>query len=310
MARLSEPARFYLLAGAGICLFVEGGLWLMGRPALHAQPREPAPGTVALPVRPASPVTQGYPGILLAQDAVDVAATKEGLLTQLSVGLGAHVDAGQLLGTVNAEAEREDLALAEAQLDEDEAGLAKAKLERERAEERLARDERIAGNLSAAELSESRYGLRLATVAESLAQARVRERTAVIAQAKAHLSKAELRAPFSGVISARFLAPGAHVQAGSPVLRVLGEGTLQVRFAVPGEVSRALAPGQTVQVEVAGGEPLSAEVERVAPEVDAASRTVTVEAVVKDGRAGLLRSLAGTSVRVQVPPSPAQASRP
>jgi len=65
---------------------------------------------------------------------------------------------------------------------------------------------------------------------------------------RALISRALLLAPFDGAVSERYLDPGAVVQPGTRVLRVVRQGPLRVRFRLTQrEVSR-VSVGSPIQV--------------------------------------------------------------
>lgn len=105
--------------------------------------------------------------------------------------------------------------------------------------------------------------------------ARVRQLDATIQSTDVDLEKSVLRAPFAGRVSQRLIDEGVVVASGQSVLRLVEGGTLEARIGVPPAIANRLALGsqQTVQVE---GSAYLAEVAAQLPELDTASRTVTV----------------------------------
>lgn len=99
------------------------------------------------------------------------------------------------------------------------------------------------------------------------------------------LSKSILKAPFSGIVSARTLDEGVVVGAGQSVLRLVEEGNLEARIGVPNQVAESLPLGSTQPIEVQG-QRYPAKVTGRLPEVESSSRTVTV--VLKLSDAGAL----------------------
>ena len=49
-----------------------------------------------------------------------------------------------------------------------------------------------------------------------------------------------LRAPFAGTVAMRFHDAGNRVEAGEPIARIVGDGKMTLRFAVPPEHARAI----------------------------------------------------------------------
>lgn len=109
----------------------------------------------------------------------------------------------------------------------------------------------------------------------SAQSARVRQLDANIQSIDVELEKSVLRAPFGGRVSQRLIDEGVVVAGGQSVLQLVEGGTLEARIGVPPAIANRLAPGsqQTVQVE---GSSYVAEIAALLPELDTASRTVTV----------------------------------
>ena len=103
-----------------------------------------------------------------------------------------------------------------------------------------------------------------------------RERTD---QLREMLRDAQIVAPFDGTIAARYVDPGTTVSRSAPIVRVISPTSLVIRFAVPEEQAADIALGREVIVRVASMDAtMSAVIESIAPEIDAALRMVVVEA--------------------------------
>lgn len=87
--------------------------------------------------------------------------------------------------------------------------------------------------------------------------------------------KAHIYAPFSGVVSERYLEQGSRAGVGEPALRLLDIGQLEAHVGVPRQLARSLTPGQIVRVQV-DGELVEGPVLAVGAELKAQSHTVTV----------------------------------
>jgi multidrug efflux pump subunit AcrA (membrane-fusion protein) len=150
--------------------------------------------------------------------------------------------------------------------------------------------------VSKEELAEAEVELRTGEATLEAAKAVRLERRAAVEQLRRRLARSELRAPFAGRISRRYLDPGATVAPGDPVVRLATTETLRLRFAVPPEEAAELAPGSRVVVMTDDGRPLSrAVVLWIAPEIDPVSQRILVAAVPEDGSPGLH---AGLGVRL------------
>ncbi|MBZ0231595.1 MAG: HlyD family efflux transporter periplasmic adaptor subunit, partial [Deltaproteobacteria bacterium] len=86
-------------------------------------------------------------------------------------------------------------------------------------------------------------------------------------------------APFSGTVALRFKDAGATVGPGTPIVRLVGEEGLRLRFAVPPARMNELAPGKEVDATIdTVDRPLVAIVRQVSPALDPASGMIVVEA--------------------------------
>jgi RND family efflux transporter MFP subunit len=113
-------------------------------------------------------------------------------------------------------------------------------------------------------------------------------------------SYAGLRAPFAGVVTQRFVDPGALAAPGAPLLTVQDASTLRVTVHTTPDAVRGLRVGARLDVEIEG-EPATAIVEGVVP---AMGGLYAVNALVEN-RAGVF--LAGSSATAQLPGGTARA---
>ena len=104
----------------------------------------------------------------------------------------------------------------------------------------------------------------------ALAAAQVSEKRAALAHTQTQAARRELRAPFAGVVLARFADPGVALSAGSAVLRLAESGRPEILVDTDeGNLGR-LAIGQKASVTAQGfpGRSFSATLERIGPGVD------------------------------------------
>jgi hypothetical protein len=99
-------------------------------------------------------------------------------------------------------------------------------------------------------------------------------------------------------VARRYLEPGALAGPGQPNVRLIGGGSLIVRFAAPPEQARSLSAGQPVLVEL-GGADLPAVIEQVSPEIDPPSGMVILVATLDPAAHGAGRVKPGSVVRVR-----------
>lgn len=181
------------------------------------------------------------------------------LVEEIHVEIGDRVRAGQVLAT----------------LEDDEARLAvqAARAEAEEARADFARME---------ELLEKE----VATQAQHDESRSVKERAeAALARAELELARTRVRAPFSGVVSRRYIRVGELVQDGSPLFRVTAMAPLRARLLVPENRVAAFRSGSPVELTGLNGRATRARVLLVGPTVDPGSgtREVLIEIDEPDG---------------------------
>ena len=252
-----------------------------GKAVPTATPAAPPPAAVAVAAPTASadePRRTGWIGVVVARQSVDVKADTQGRVLAVRVAIGDRVRKGDPIATLDTSLAAQDLEMARsqlrgAQIDERRAGDEMA--------EAVARNDRRQKNpdfFSREDLSQAALQAKTATAAYEVARSRVAEQEARVRQLATTLSRNEIRAPFDGRVAERFADAGAVVGPGTPVVRLISAGDLLVRAAVPPEEARRLTVGQPVTVSLRTP-PLSipGTLERIAPEVDAASQMVLVE---------------------------------
>lgn len=236
------------------------------------------PASASVPAPSAPPARKGWIGVLVARESVDVTAESPGRVLAVHVQIGDRVRRGDRIATLDTRVMAQDLEMARSSL---RAAEAEERRSADELAEAKARNERRQANpdfFSKEDLAEVALQAKTAAAAYEVAQARVAEQRSRIRQLEAGLSQNEVRAPFDGRVAERFADAGALVGPGTAVVRLISAGDLQVRAAVPPEEARALHVGDPVAVTVRTQNlRLSGTVERVAPEVDAASQMVLIE---------------------------------
>ncbi len=136
----------------------------------------------------------------------------------------------------------------------------------------------VAQNRASMAAAEERLDeLREGTRAEQLTaqRAKVDALRANLQLLQVQISETEIVAPFSGIIARRTVDEGAVVGPETSILRLIQVEPLEAKFGVSASDTPWLSPGAAVTVLV-DGEPWSAAVSRVEPELDAATRTQAV----------------------------------
>ena len=197
--------------------------------------------------------TVGFPATVHSVDRADLATRVSGTVVRVAVDVGGRVGRGDVL-----------LALDDADV---AARNRRAEAQLERARGALARIESLNADGAATdqELDDARATFGVAE--------------AGLAEARAQQAYTVLRAPFSGVVTARNVDPGDLVSPGRHVLTLAGSGGLEVSADLPGAFEGRIEIGDTLTlVRPETGARIPVAVVRVAPALEAATRRFRVEA--------------------------------
>jgi RND family efflux transporter MFP subunit len=301
-----RPAAALADGALAACLAAGLGFWLAGCDG--AAPRaagEPPPAVAVGEVAPAGPSARrdddaGWVGVLLPRRSVDVAVDSTGEVTAVTAQVGDRVRRGDPLARIDTEPVRQALAVAEASLAAQRAEASRARVELAEARARLARREALPESFSREDLGAAELDQETAAAALEAALARVTEQEARVASLMREVNRTEVRAPFDGTVALRLVDTGDLVRPGLPIVRLISSDELLLRFAVPPDAARGLAPGLSVTATLEpSGLQLEATVRDVAPEVDAAALMVFVEATVSVEAAASQGAQAGMVARVR-----------
>lgn len=254
---------------------------------------------------PESTETDTWPGVLLAPASVDIAPTIDGRLSQVRLNVGDRVEKDDIVALLDDRLHKDALAVALAGKHAAAADAHRASIELFQARDRQTRRDAVVKTddgqtlqvVSGEEAAQARFATQAAASRAASAGAGAAERAARVKQLKTALSETQLRAPFAGIVAARYADPGTFVRPGQAVLRIIATTDLHVRFAVPEERGKKVAASTKVRVLV-DDKVLDATVSAIAPEVEPASRTVFVDASLTGVTGTAAAALAGRVVRV------------
>jgi RND family efflux transporter MFP subunit len=259
-----------------------------------APSRETVQAPVVVARRTTLPAFHSVAGTVCSQTASTLAANVVGTVVRVAVAEGDRVRAGDVLVEIDAREPRAQAERASAGRDELERAIDAAKANAQLAESTFRRFEalRERGSASLQEYDEARARHTAAQAELARLGASRRGAQAAVTQAAAVLGYSSVRAPIAGVITARFVDPGAQAAPGVPLVAIEEERAMRVDATVPEGIP--VTAGARAFVE-AGDQRLDARVVQVQPSVDSAARS----ALVKLELARPLR--AGTYVRVSFP---------
>lgn len=279
-----------------------------------AQPRLLPVETLTLDALPAYRATRAYTGQVVARRSSDLGFERSGKLVDLAVDEGDRVTAGQPLATLDtltlrttkqqlqaqrvqamarlaemrAGPRRHTIDAAQAEVQEQKAELALANLQRKRRQELMEKGVISREEYDAAHAETQTWQARLDAAQRRLEELQagtrreqIRAQEALVAQFDANLAaieidldKSVLKAPFAGKVASRTVDEGTVVSAGQALLRLVEDAHLEVHVGVPPHVTANLTPGSPQAVRI-GPSQHRAQVDRILPELDTTTRTVT-----------------------------------
>jgi RND family efflux transporter MFP subunit len=234
---------------------------------------------------------------------VDIMSKVSGYIKQIKVDIGDHVQAGQILATLEIPEMQDDLTRAAATIDQANAELATARDELQRAQ--TAHDiahlsysrvldvaKREPGLVPQQDVDEAHSRDLVAEAQVSAAKSRIVE-----CQQRVRVSQAEqaqfqtlyqygvIAAPFEGVVTKRYANNGSLIQAGTasqtqamPVIRLSENGLLRLALPVPESAVPSIHLGEPVMVHVSAlNRSFPGRVARFADKVDESTRTMKTE---------------------------------
>jgi membrane fusion protein (multidrug efflux system) len=254
-------------------------LWLAL--AVSAPAADPARPVEVQTTRPARGEIIRYvtlPGTLKANQQATLYAKVAGYLKSVAVDKGDRVQAGQSLGEIEVPELIADVAKYKAELVRAEAEVKVADVEAGR----LSRAQKQSSDLVLPQAVDNAEGrLAMARAGVEVARANV-ERTDTL------LRYAKITAPFAGIVTARFVDPGAFIPSATSgsaaqtaaIVTLADFNTVRAQVALP-EVEAALAQvGQPVNLSVEGlpGKRFAGKISRMSYALDEAARTMLIEA--------------------------------
>jgi RND family efflux transporter MFP subunit len=251
---------------------------------------------VATPVERGTAVSQGTELIRLSSSETDAQmqeaeANAAQIAARLGLAQGAEFDAGLTPEVQNARASFE---LAESEFNRiksllDQKVVSQSEFDQRRTQMEAARQQFEAAKNGAAQ----QY--------QVLQSARAR-----VALARKALADTVVRAPFNGLVAERLVSVGDYVTKGMKVAVVVRVNPLRVQLTVPEQFVSAVAVGAPVsfQVDAYPGRSFIGKVRYLSPTVEAAQRSLIVEAVVDNPANELKPGLFATALIERPTPTP------
>jgi len=251
---------------------------------------DPVPAAAAAPAsQPASMATPPVPtdnrytasGPIVVENQVDVAAQREGMVTQILAETGTRVRKGDTLARLDDRQIVADLEAARAKTASIEADLNNWKAEAKVLESDFERARKMweAKLIPQEQFEHARYKAEadqwdVKRVEQLLVNARDTQQSLGL-----ELEKTQITAPFDGIVARRYIRVGQTVSRGERLIWVTATSPLRVRFTLPSRFVSQVRLGQMVAITVADANPgqeHAARVVQMSPVVDPASGTIEV----------------------------------
>ncbi len=253
-----------------------------------------APAPASPPAHVASPTNDAVvaSGPIVVENQLDVEALREGVIATILVQPGTAVRKGQLLARLDDRQISADLDAAadrvralEANLQNWQAETKVLQADRSRAE-KLYADQVIAKEeLDHAVYKEEADEFEIKRESESLNNAKD-----VLKSLQLEKEKANITAPFDGIVARRYVRVGQKVAVNDRLFWVTALAPLQVRFTLPERFFGSIHEGALLTVSSADISPESkytARVVQVSPVVDPSSGTIEILAQITDSNSAL-----------------------
>jgi RND family efflux transporter MFP subunit len=220
-------------------------------------------------------------GNLIGEQTVDVVPRTGGRLVSVNVQLGDRVRRGQTMAKIEDSEIVEQVKQAQASLEVAKATIRQREADLKVAEVNFDRSKNLFGRQllakQALDDAESRY---LAAQAQlDLARAQATQTSARLEELQINLANTTIVSPVDGFVARRNVDPGAWVSQNAPVASVVDIARLRLVANVVEKDLRlvTVADPAIVEVDAFPGDTFSGRVARVAPVLDPATRTATIE---------------------------------
>jgi multidrug efflux system membrane fusion protein len=136
-------------------------------------------------------------------------------------------------------------------------------------------------------------------------QSQLDQARAQIIKTEALIAQKLIRAPFSGELGTRHIEVGQYLTPGAPIVTLTDLSMLYVNFTLPSQMRSEISVGQRVNLtaDAFPDRTFTAEISTIEPQVSADTRTMTVQAMMRNPDNGLLPGMF-VNAAVVLPPQP------
>ncbi len=206
-------------------------------------------------------------GTVTADALANIAAKITGRVDHVFVEEGDSVSKNQIVATLDQAGLRHQVEVAQARLDA-------ARVSAEERQREWTREKQLVASGSVGVEEAQQYRER-----NAVAQSAVRVAAAELGNATYELSLAQIPSLSDGIVTQRWVVPGASVVAGQPMFTIADTHLIYVDTFVDQDVAGRIRKGETATVILRGREhqPLPGQVLRIRPRADAATEETVVE---------------------------------
>ncbi len=252
-------------------------------------------------------------GTVRAADSAQLASQVMGTITRVNVHEGDRVRRGEVLVTIDAAQPHAAYQSATAGLQASEQAIAAADADYSLAESTMRRYQMLYDkkSVSPQEFDEVKTKLAAAKARRDAAYAGRAQADAAVSQAGTAVGFTSIRAPFDGLVTAKFVDAGAMAAPGVPLLTVEDPSHFRLEVQVDeGQIGAVhLGAAVPVVIDALGDQPISGKVVQIVPAADPSSRSFTVKIelpanpLVRSGLFGRAQFLHGERQSILVPQS-------
>lgn len=220
-------------------------------------------------------------GSLKPKEQVDVTPKSTGRVQQIHFNVGDSVNVGDLIAEFETDEIEQQVRRAEAAIAVTKASLNQRRAELANAEVQLDRSERLwkDGLISPQDYEMQKTQTEVVRSQVTLAEAQMQQTEAELRELKIRLEQTRIYAPINGQIALRYADVGALLGPNTPIVRVVNLRTMVTVANVPERDVGKLRVGNQarVHVDAFGDRDFSGRVARIAPVLDAATRSAMIE---------------------------------
>ena len=293
----------FLLSAMGCNERDPGSVAASAAPTAAVQPAK-SPLASTRPTPPAEPPFIAASGPVTEEQQLDVVALRAGQITAVNADVDTRVGSGQELARLDNRQLLADRAAAEYKLQSLRDGVKNREAEVRMREADLHRAEEMhqAGINTEEDYEHIKFYLEATKLQFESEQQEVLAANANVEALDAQLAQTRLLAPFSGVVSQRYVRLGQYVAVGEKLFHLMGNSPLEVRFTLPGKDAPFAHRGELIAVSAAPefDGTSSAKITTISPVIDPGSGMVEVVAVLSRPVPGIVP---GMIVSVRLPRS-------